>query len=69
MSGNHETGIKARETLLKKDPDFYKKLGKLGGKVKNSRKGFGTNRELASEVGKIGGQRGKRGKRQTPNSN
>lgn len=30
--------------------------GRKGGKVKNSRKGFGSNRELASQMGKRHGR-------------
>ena len=36
--------------------------GKVGGSKKNAKKGFGSNRELARKVGKIGGKKSKRGK-------
>lgn len=59
MSNRREGGLKAKATMLEKDPDYYKKLGRAGGSVKVS-KGFGKNRELASKVGKIGGSRSRR---------
>lgn len=63
MSNTTAGGKKVAETNLAKDPDYYKKLGALGGSTvtKNTKlKGFGTNRELAKEAGRIGGQRSKR---------
>lgn len=56
MAGNYEGGIKTRDKLLSEDPDFYNKLAPRGGKVKNPKKGFGSNKELAREAGRKGGQ-------------
>lgn len=56
MAGNKEGGIKTRDKLLSEDPDFYNKLAPRGGKVKNPKKGFGSNKELAREAGRKGGQ-------------
>lgn len=56
MSGNKIGGAKVRQTLIDKyGEDHWKNLGRIGGKTKNSNKGFGSNRELARTAGKIGG--------------
>ncbi len=48
MAGNSIGGIKARDKNLAKDPDFYKKIGTIGGRN-------GTTGGFASEeVGKDG---------------
>lgn len=63
MSGNAIGGGKARDANLAKDPEFYKKIGALGG-AKGHTGGFAsenvgkdglTGRERASKVGKVGG--------------
>lgn len=79
MSGTHEGGLKARETNLAKDPDFYKRIGALGG-AKSRGGGFAstergpdglTGQERARLVGSVGGRKSKRGKmvikEQSPN--
>ena len=49
---------KTAETIKKRyGKDYYARIGKEGGKAKNPKKGFGSNPELASRVGKIGGSR------------
>lgn len=52
-------GKKAAAKNLAKDPDFYKKIGKLGGSVRGDDlkvpKGFARDREAARRAGKIGG--------------
>lgn len=45
---------KARDKNLARDPDFYKKIGKIGGK-RGHTGGFYANRELARIAGKKGG--------------
>lgn len=60
MSATREGGLKSAKKLKQDDPEFYVKLGKLGGKAKVS-KGFGKNKELAREAGRRGGLRRKNG--------
>lgn len=59
MSGTKQGGIATRDANLARDPDFYKKIGAIGGSVRNPNKGFGSNRKLA----RIAGTRGGRSKR------
>ena len=61
MAGNREGGLKAAAKNKARDPDFYAKIGRKGGKNGHTG-GFAANRELASEAGKIGGKISKRGK-------
>lgn len=61
MAGNREGGLKAAAKNKAKDPDFYAKIGRKGGKAGHTG-GFAANRELASIAGKIGGKISKRGK-------
>lgn len=65
MSGTSAGGRRAKAKNLANDPDFYKKIGKLGGKAGNTG-GFAsdvvgkdglTGKERASKVGIIGGSR------------
>lgn len=60
MAGNREGGLKAAAKNKAKDPDFYAKIGRKGGKAGHTG-GFAANRELASIAGKIGGKISKRG--------
>lgn len=61
MAGNPAGGRKTRDINLAKDPDYYVKLGRLGGKTpKTKPHGFMVNRELASRVGAIGGAKSRR---------
>lgn len=63
MAGTVKGGKKAAETnRLKFGADFYSRLGKLGGKSKNPKKGFGTHRDMAPIMGKRGGHISKRRK-------
>lgn len=63
MAGNKEGGRKAAATMKAKyGADVYAQFGKLGGTARNPNKGFGSNRELASEAGKKGGTISKRRK-------
>lgn len=60
MSQTKEGARKAQETMRRRYGDdlqkHYAEIGRIGGKVKHGNKGFGSNRELASEAGRIGGQ-------------
>lgn len=60
MAGNREGGLKAAAKNKARDPDFYAKIGRKGGKAGHTG-GFAANRELASIAGKIGGKISKRG--------
>lgn len=71
MSGNKVGGEKTREKLLSKDPDYYKKIGSIGGK-KSVGGGFAskeigndglTGYERARIVGKKGGKISRRSKK------
>jgi general stress protein YciG len=55
-SGGSITALKLKE----RDPDYYRKLGSLGGSKKVP-KGFAINRELARSAGAKGGQISRRG--------
>lgn len=54
MSQTKEGAIKARETMLKKDPNYYANIGKLGGQM-GTTGGFHGKSELAREMGRKGG--------------
>ncbi len=60
MAGTRIGGLKARDKNLASDPNFYKKIGKVGG-AKGRTGGFYVNRELASTAGRKGGLISKRG--------
>lgn len=61
MANNREGGIKTRDKLLAQDPDYYKKIGAIGGKNGHTG-GFAANPELAKIAGAKGGKKSKRGK-------
>lgn len=55
MAGNKWGGRKATQTNLKKDPDHYAKIGRIGGSAKVP-KGFAVmDKEKVSEAGRKGG--------------
>lgn len=55
MAQSKEGSKKAKATLLAKDPDYFKKLGALGGKAK-VKKGFAKmSPERLREVSSTGG--------------
>lgn len=65
MAGTFEGGLKAKEKNLANDPNFYKRIGAIGGrkgKADGTIKGFGANPELARRAGRKGGKISKRGK-------
>lgn len=65
MAGTKAGGIAAVKTnKAKYGNDFYKKIGTMGGSVKNPNKGFGRlTREEVSRLGSIGGTISRKGKR------
>lgn len=69
MSGTREGGKRAAKANLAKDPNFYSKIGKLGGQA-SSTGGFAsdkvgedglTGKERAIEAGAKGGRKSRRG--------
>jgi len=55
MSGTKAGGLKCAATnKLKHGDDFYKRIGSKGGKVRNPKKGFGSNHERAVAAGRKG---------------
>lgn len=64
MSGSKEGGRKASITNKERHgEDFYKRIGSIGGKKADHRKGgFAANPELARIAGKKGGSKSRRGK-------
>jgi uncharacterized protein len=61
LAGTLEGGRKAAAKNLAKDPNFYSKIGKIGGTNGNTG-GFAANPELARIAGAIGGRKSKRRK-------
>ena len=60
MAGTIEGAAKARDKILARDPDFYKRIGARGGA--NSRTGgFYARRDIARVAGAKGGQISRRG--------
>ena len=54
-------GKKAAETNRERyGDDFYARIGKKGGVVRNPKKGFGSNPELAASAGSKGGKKSRR---------
>ena len=60
MAGTIEGGKKAAAKNLARDPDFYAKIGKIGGR-NGTTGGFAANRELAKIAGQKGGRKSRRG--------
>ncbi len=56
MPGTKSGGIKAGKANLARDPDFYRKLGALGGRSGSGPKGFAANPERARLAGAKGGK-------------
>jgi general stress protein YciG len=62
MSGTKTGGLLAAVTNKRKyGDDFYARIGSKGGKAGHTG-GFAANRQLASEAGRIGGLKSRRGK-------
>lgn len=63
MSGTREGGYKCRNTNLERyGQDYYKNMGRKGGSVCGTKKGFAANIELAKAAGRKGGTISRRGK-------
>ncbi len=64
MAGNKEGAAKAAQTKLAKDPEFFVKLGRLGGIAEyEGKKGFAAlTPEQRSQTGRKGGTISRRGK-------
>ena len=63
MSGSRSGGLKAAETNKQRyGRDWYKKIGKIGGKACVP-KGFAVNSELAKRAGSKGGKISRRSKK------
>ena len=63
MTATRAGGLKARDKNLAKDPDFYKKIGSLGGSKgakDGTIKGFALDRDRAVRAGAMGGKISKR---------
>ena len=64
MAGTVEGGRKTAMKNLANDPDFYRRIGKIGGQNGHTG-GFAANPELARIAGKKGGQISRRGRKVT----
>lgn len=63
MAGNKEGSRKAVATVLAKNPNFFKEIGRIGGRaITDKKKGFAANPERARIAGARGGRVSKRGK-------
>lgn len=69
MSGTKIGGQRSARTQLAKDPDFFKKIGRIGGSRSTPNGGFAsskvgadglTGRERAKKVGAVGGRKSTR---------
>lgn len=57
MSGTSKGGIKTRNTILKRNPNHFREIGRIGGSRKVS-KGFGKmSKKQRIEAGRKGGSR------------
>lgn len=54
MAGTKLGAVKARDKNLAKDPDWYRKMGAIGGRALVP-KGFASDRGRAMEAGRKGG--------------
>lgn len=59
MAGTVEGGLKAAKKNLARDPNFYKRIGAIGGRNSNTG-GFAANPALARIAGAKGGRKSKR---------
>ena len=63
MSGTKKGGLKAKATnIARYGCDYYINMGRKGGSVCGSKKGFAANHQLAVEAGRKGGFISRRGK-------
>lgn len=62
MVGTHSGALKAKQKILARDKDFYRKIGRIGGMAETSApKGFACDIERARKAGSKGGKISKRG--------
>lgn len=61
MTGTKKGGLKGAQKILERDPDFFKRIGAMGGK-NSTTGGFAANPELARIAGIKGGRISRRGK-------
>lgn len=54
MAGTKAGGLKAAARNKAKDPNFYARIGAIGGRKSNTG-GFAANRDLARKAGRKGG--------------
>lgn len=59
MAGTKAGGLKAAAKNLANDPDFYRRIGRIGGK-NGTTGGFAANPELARIAGAKGGRKSRR---------
>lgn len=60
MPGTKAGAAKARATILERDPDFFARIGRNGGK-KSRGGGFTGDPEAARIAGRLGGLKSRRG--------
>lgn len=61
MGNNKIGGTKSRDKNLARDPDFYRKIGRIGGSKKTDKpKGFAADHERARIAGARGGRKSSR---------
>lgn len=62
MAGTEAGGRKAAATILAKNPNFYREIGRKGGsRSRGNKTGFALNREAARICGRISKRRPKQG--------
>lgn len=61
MGGNREGALKFKAKILAKDPNYFRKMGKLGGQA-SSGYAFGHGKVDPKEIGKKGGSTPRRKK-------
>lgn len=59
MAGTRTGGIKARDKNTANDPEFYRRIGAIGGRNGHTG-GFAANRKLARIAGAKGGRMSRR---------
>lgn len=63
MSGTKKGGLKAKATnIARYGKNYYSEMGRKGGQVCGTKKGFAANPKLAKEAGRKGGLISRRGK-------
>ncbi len=65
IPGTKIGGLKAREANHKRDPDHYRRIGKIGGQNSSGKTNGGFNHatpEQRAEWGRIGGKKSRRKK-------